>query len=156
MTTIPFVECTPCYGVPAEPIPTLNVLEHPEENESRDSWPQAAREINRLLLDHGVIVAVDIIDWRLYEGPVIHLCEPTDAIFGRWDDVRARILRDVDVSWFQLLGCYPMGYEIGSANCPPTVLVIVNPKFARDWKKAEQDIRNILTAEFQLPVRLRC
>ncbi|KAF7593293.1 hypothetical protein BBP40_011672 [Aspergillus hancockii] len=145
-----FADCTPCYDDSAEPIPSLSVPACPKEDESRDNWFQAAREIHQPLLNRGLDVTVDILDRRLLQGPNIHLCKATDAIFGKWDDVRKRITQSVDVSGFRLIGCYRMGYDRGSANCKPTVLVTVNPTIARDWKIAEQDIRDILTVGFGL------
>ncbi|KAB8227935.1 uncharacterized protein BDW43DRAFT_304244 [Aspergillus alliaceus] len=146
-----FVECTPCYDDSAEPIPTLQVCVHPQEDESRENWLNAAQEMHGLLRSYGFEhVTVDIIDWRLEEGPRIFVCEPTDTIFSKWDNVRKRILDSVDVSGFQLLGCYRMGYETCTADCEPTILVTVDPNFERDWNIARQDISNTLN-EFELP-----
>ncbi|OGM50085.1 hypothetical protein ABOM_001390 [Aspergillus bombycis] len=143
--SIDVVECTPCYDDSAEPIPTLQVCVDPRRNESRKNWLHAAHELHDLLCRYGLeYMTVDIIDWRLEQGPGIFLCEPTDAIFSGWDTVRKQILDSVDVSGFQLLGCYRMGYETCTANCKPTILVTVDPKFERDWTIAKQDISNIL------------
>ncbi|KAE8153920.1 hypothetical protein BDV25DRAFT_136487 [Aspergillus avenaceus] len=122
-----------------------------QKDESQENWLCAAQEMHDLLCSYGFEhVSVDIIDWRLEEGPSIFVCEPTDIIFSKWDMVRRRILDSVDTSGFQMLGCHRMCYESRAVDCKPTVLVTVNPKFERDWDIAKQDISNILT-DFDLP-----
>ncbi|KNG87572.1 hypothetical protein ANOM_004053 [Aspergillus nomiae NRRL 13137] len=145
--SIGFVECTPCYDDSAEPIPTLQVCVDPRKNEARKDWLNAAQELYDLLCRYGLeYITVDIIDCRLEQGPSIFICEPTDAIFSKWDMVRQHILHSVDVSGFQLLGCYRMGYETRTENCKPTILVTVDPECERDWGIAKQEIRNILNS----------
>ncbi|KAB8205942.1 hypothetical protein BDV34DRAFT_212808 [Aspergillus parasiticus] len=144
------MECTPCYDDSTEPILTLQVKVDSTRDDSRENWLQAAQEMHDLLRRYGLeYVTVDIIDWRLEDGPSIFICEPTDAIFSKWDMVRKRILDSVDVSGFQMLGCYRMGYE--DVDYKPTVLITVDPKLERDWNIAKQDVNNILN-EFDLPM----
>ncbi|EIT76821.1 hypothetical protein AO1008_06599 [Aspergillus oryzae 100-8] len=142
------MECTPCYDDSAEPILTLQVMVDTPRDDSRENWLQAAQEMHDLLRRHGLgHVTVDIIDWRLKVGPNILICEPTDAIFSKWDMVRKRILESVDVSGFQMLGCYRMGYK--DVEYKPTILITVDPKSERNWNLAKQDVNNILN-EFDL------
>ncbi|GAB1190957.1 hypothetical protein APSETT444_000125 [Aspergillus pseudonomiae] len=143
--TTSFVECTPSYDDIAEPTQALQVLAHRPENDTRENWQHAAREIQALLRNHDLdSITVDIIDWCLAQGPPIYPCKSSDAIFPKWDAVRNRILQVVDVSGFQLLGCYRIGYDCDAENSTPSVLVTVDPKHKRDWSIVEQDIRDIL------------
>ncbi|KAB8264367.1 hypothetical protein BDV32DRAFT_135295 [Aspergillus pseudonomiae] len=143
--TTSFVECTPSYDDIAEPTQALQVLAHRPENDTRENWQHAAREIQALLRNHDLDnITVDIIDWCLAQGPPIYPCKSSDAIFPKWDAVRNRILQVVDVSGFQLLGCYRIGYDCDAENSTPSVLVTVDPKHKRDWSIVEQDIRDIL------------
>ncbi|KAB8217711.1 hypothetical protein BDV33DRAFT_206070 [Aspergillus novoparasiticus] len=148
--TTSFVECTPGYDDLSESIQALQVLARCQETDSPDNWQHAAQEIHALLRSHNLNnITVDIIDWRLAHGPSIYPCKSDDAIFPKWDMVRKRILQVVDVSGFQLLGCYRIGYDPGAENSTPSVLVTVDPKHQRDWSVVEHEIRNILP-EFDL------
>ncbi|KNG91626.1 hypothetical protein ANOM_000244 [Aspergillus nomiae NRRL 13137] len=144
--TTSFVECTPSYDDIAEPTQALQVLAHRPENDTRENWQHAAREIQALLRNHDLDnITVDIIDWCFAQGPPIYPCKSSDAIFPKWDAVRNRILQVVvDVSGFQLLGCYRIGYDCDAENSTPSVLVTVDPKHKRDWSIVEKDIRDIL------------
>ncbi|OGM46100.1 hypothetical protein ABOM_005687 [Aspergillus bombycis] len=84
--------------------------------------------------------------YRLFFGPPIYPCKSSDAIFPKWDTVRNRILQVVDVSGFQLLGCYRIGYDFGVENSTLSVLVTIDPKHKRDWRIVEHDIKDIVTS----------
>ncbi|KAE8163749.1 hypothetical protein BDV40DRAFT_287471 [Aspergillus tamarii] len=150
VTSPSLVECTPGYDDSAEPIQTLQVLSRRHDNDSRDYWLHAVQEIHTLLCSRGLDnITIDIIDWQLARGPEIYLCKSSDAIFPKWDTVRKQIVQMVDISGFQLLGCYRIGHDFGEENSTPSVLVTVDPKVERDWSSVEHDIRMILT-EFDL------
>lgn len=64
-------------------------------------------------------------------------------MFDKWDSVLARILREIDLTDIQLIGCYRRGRSSGNEN-PVTVLVIADVNSKKSWRTTRDLIAGIL------------
>jgi hypothetical protein len=125
-----------------EPVPTIVVLaiRHVVD----DLWLKTAREIYLLLgqekFGH---VSVEILDPQALHPPRTLPVLKSDPMFNKWDSVLDRILRDVDLTDVQLIGCYRRGRNSGNEN-PVTVLVIADVNSKKSWQITRDIIAGIL------------
>jgi hypothetical protein len=92
---------------------------------------------------------VEILDPQGLHPPRTLPVLKSDPMFNKWDSVLGRILRDVDLTDIQLIGCYRRGRNSGNEN-PVTVLVITDVNNQKDWRATRDMITRILEL-FNLP-----
>lgn len=125
-----------------EPVPTIRVqaIRHVID----DLWLETARKIHNLLRQENFgHVSVEIIDPQALHPPRTLPVLKSDPMFNKWDSVLDCILRDVDLTDIQLIGCYRRGRNSGNEN-PVTVLVIADVNSKRSWRITRDMIAGIL------------
>ena len=125
-----------------EPVPTIRVLA--TRHVMDDLWLETARQIHFLLRQENFgHVSVEIIDPQALHPPRTLPVLRSDPMFDKWDSVLDRILRDVDLTDIQLVGCYRRGRNSGNDN-PVTVLVIADVNSKKTWRITRDMIAGIL------------
>ncbi|KAJ5167085.1 uncharacterized protein N7482_005866 [Penicillium canariense] len=125
-----------------EPIPTIVVfaIRHVVD----DLWLKTARRIYFLLQQENFgHVSVDIMDPQALDPPRTHPVLKPDPMFNKWDSVLDHILRDIDLTDIQHIGCYRRGRNSGNEN-PVTVLVIADVNSQKSWQITRDMIAGIL------------
>lgn len=125
-----------------EPIPTIVISARRQVVD--DLWLQTARQIYFLLRQEKFgHVSVEILDPQALCPPTTLPVAHLDPMFNKWDSVLAQILRAVDRTDIQHIGCFRRGRNIGNEN-PVTVLVIVHFNSKKNWRATRDLIADIL------------
>ncbi|KAL4804891.1 hypothetical protein BDV18DRAFT_161295 [Aspergillus unguis] len=76
----------------------------------------------------------------------IYPCYPSDAIFPLWQTIAEEIVANINTTGIFTIGCFCIGEgkRRSRENCAPTVLVEVNPRLKRKWKKIGRAIAKVL------------
>lgn len=113
------------------------------------TWLGVSREVYSYFCSMSIPhCSIEIADDRAFGIDRISPLDPTDAIFAKWYQVVDSIWNNCYLKDVISLGCFRIGRSDDWKQNPPTVLIIVNPDVAQDWKVLREDVVLILENYF--------
>lgn len=126
-----------------KPIPTLYIVSRKRRQD--ESWVSAALEIRAYLVNRGFKdVSVEIADQLAFRQALCFPVHNTDSIYPLWDKVCDSILGTFDLTDWRILECFRHGFSSNRFDNPPTVMVTVDRRSTKKWKKVRESIIEIL------------
>ncbi|PWY95910.1 hypothetical protein BO94DRAFT_581066 [Aspergillus sclerotioniger CBS 115572] len=124
----------------------LNLLVRARCDDPTDQgWISLARDLHMNMLQEELReVNIKIIGSHSGQEASEFPCTPDDDIFPIWKEVAETIMKQIDLADVYSLACYRMGWSGSDDECPPTVVLGVNPRSSRNWNPPRDLILGIL------------
>ncbi|KAF9885241.1 hypothetical protein FE257_000601 [Aspergillus nanangensis] len=148
ITSIDVLDCAYFYDETHTATPVVRVTVQ-GENLPGGGWIFISRMVHKFLIDKGITdVGVEIYGEALDKRFAAISALKSDRISSLWNEVRDEI-GDLGLEGVVIMGCFRAGRGETPEECPPAILIYVEPTVERDWKNFRDEILAILQ-NFQL------